>query len=357
MATLSLEPYTEVQQWHMPAAEGRWDIVLGGYMQELAQRCASEGPCVIGHIKALVLFSDNRYVRLSVIAAHIPAGIDGTVPFGCTDLELTLNVLVYGLSRGIIERIVRETAEQTARRWKGTVNRKDPSGAGLHLHNENHQNHEEGSMSELLKQALSDLKEEDVLKLVRERLVRGDDPLAIIADCREGMSRVGKRYESGEYYVSDLIMAGEVFKQAMAIVGTKFQMDTGSKREAVVIGTVKGDIHDIGKDIVVSLLQAGNYRVIDLGVDVAPEQFVDAVKANNAAVVGLSGLLTTSFDAMKATVSALDAAGLRKQVKVMVGGGPVTEQVRSYVGADALGADAQAAVTLCDQWSTTKEVM
>jgi len=357
MAELNLEPYAEVQEWHMPEAEGRWDIMLGGYLQGLGRRCASEGPCVIGHIKALALFSGNRYVRLSVTATDIQPGIDGTVPSGCTDLELTLNVLVYGLSRGVIERITRETAEETARVWKGTVNRKDPSCAGPHLHNANHQNHEEGNMSELLKQALSDLKEEDVLKLVRERLVRGEDPLTIIADCREGMAQVGKRYESGEYYVSDLIMAGEVFKQAMAIVGTKFQTDTGSKRGAVVIGTVKGDIHDIGKDIVVSLLQAGNYRVIDLGVDVAPEQFVDAVKANNATVVGLSGLLTISFDAMKATVSALDAAGLRKQVKVMVGGGPVTEQVRAYVGADALGADAQAAVTLCDQWSKTKEVL
>ena len=203
-------------------------------------------------------------------------------------------------------------------------------------------------MSDQLKQALSDLDEETALKLVQERLDAGDDPLSIIAACREGMADVGKRYEANEYYVSELIMAGEVFKQAMAKISTKFQTDSGPKRGSVVIGTVKGDIHEIGKDIVVSLLQAGNYNVIDLGVDTPPEKFVEAVKESGATVVGLSGLLTVSFDAMKETVGALKSAGL--SVKVMVGGGPVTEQVRAYVGADALGADAQAAVALCDQW-------
>ena len=203
-------------------------------------------------------------------------------------------------------------------------------------------------MSDQLKQALSDLEEEAALKLVRERLDGGEDPLAIIADCREGMADVGKRYEAQEYYVSDLIMAGEVFKQAMAMIGEKFQTDSGPKRGSVVLGTVKGDIHDIGKDIVVSLLQAGNYNVIDLGVDTPPEKFVEAVKESGATVVGLSGLLTISFDAMKETVDALKSAGL--PVKVMIGGGPVTEQVRAYVGADALGADAQAAVALCAKW-------
>ena len=203
-------------------------------------------------------------------------------------------------------------------------------------------------MSDQLKQALSDLEEETALKLVQERLDAGDDPMSIIAACREGMADVGKRYEANEYYVSELIMAGEVFKQAMAKISTKFQTDSGPKRGSVVIGTVKGDIHEIGKDIVVSLLQAGNYNVIDLGVDTPPEKFVEAVKESGATVVGLSGLLTVSFDAMKETVAALKNAGL--PVKVMVGGGPVTEQVRAYVGADALGADAQAAVALCDQW-------
>ena len=205
-------------------------------------------------------------------------------------------------------------------------------------------------MSDQLKQALSDLEEEAVLKLVQERLDAGDEPLDIIADCREGMADVGKRYEAQEYYVSDLIMASEIFKQAMAKIGEKFQTDSGPKRGSVVIGTVKGDIHDIGKDIVVSLLQAGNYNVVDLGVDVPSEKFVEAVKKSGATVVGLSGLLTISFDSMKETVDALKAAGLRSQVKVMLGGGSVTEQVRAFADADSIGIDAQTAVSLCDQW-------
>ncbi len=205
-------------------------------------------------------------------------------------------------------------------------------------------------MSDQLKQALSDLEEETVLNIVRERLEAGEEPLAIVADCREGMADVGKRYETQEYYISELIMAGEVFKQAMSIIGEKFQVDSGPKRGSVVIGTVKGDIHDIGKNIVASLLEAGNYKVIDLGVDVPAERFVKAVKESDATVVGLSGLLTISFDSMKETIAALSAAGLRSKVKVMVGGGSITEQVCAYVGADAMGSDAQAAVNLCDRW-------
>jgi methanogenic corrinoid protein MtbC1 len=205
-------------------------------------------------------------------------------------------------------------------------------------------------MSEQLKTALSDLEESLVLKLVQESLQAGVDPLAILADCRDGMAQVGKRYENGEYYVSDLIMAGEIFKQATALVGTRFDTGNGATRGKVVVGTVKGDIHDIGKDLVVSLLKANGYEVIDLGVDTPPAKFVEAVQSSGASVVGLSGLLTISFDSMKETVTALEAAGLRSTVKVMVGGGPVTEQVRAYVGADAMGADAQAAVAICNQW-------
>jgi methanogenic corrinoid protein MtbC1 len=204
---------------------------------------------------------------------------------------------------------------------------------------------------------MSDLEEATVLKLVQEHLDAGRDPMAILTDCREGMALVGKRYEAGEYFVSELIMAGEVFKQATGLLGPHFNANGGASRGKVVIGTVKGDIHDIGKDLVVSLLKAGNYEVIDLGVDVPAAKFVEAVKDSGATVVGLSGLLTISFDAMKDTVVALEAAGLRPKVKVMVGGGPTTEQVRAYVGADALGADAQAAVTLCNRWIEAKEVL
>lgn len=205
-------------------------------------------------------------------------------------------------------------------------------------------------MNEELIKSMSDLQEETMLKLLKERLDAGEDPLEILEACREGMADVGKRYESGEYYVSDLMMAGEVFKRAMSLFSSDFQSGGDPKLGTVVFGTVKGDIHDIGKDIVVGLLRAANYHVIDLGVDVPPDKFVDAVKENNAPVLGLSALLTVAYDALQETIEALKEAGLRDKVKVMVGGGMVNDEVCASVGADALGSDAQAAVTLCNQW-------
>jgi methanogenic corrinoid protein MtbC1 len=203
-------------------------------------------------------------------------------------------------------------------------------------------------MSDAIATAISDLEEVQVLQLVQEGIASGTDPQAILTSCRDGMALVGKRYEDGEYYVSELIMAGEMFKQANALLAPHFSTGGGATKGKVVVGTVKGDIHDIGKDLVVGMLKAGGYEVIDLGVDVPAEKFVAAVRESGANVVGLSGLLTIAFDAMKETIQALKASGL--PVKVMVGGGSLTEKVREYVGADALGADAQAAVSLTNQW-------
>ncbi|MCL5951566.1 MAG: cobalamin-dependent protein [Chloroflexi bacterium] len=188
------------------------------------------------------------------------------------------------------------------------------------------------------------------LNLVKEQLDHGVDPLAILASCREGMAAVGRRCEAGEYFVSELIMAGELLKEASRLLNPHIKTDGDRGRGKVVIGTVKGDIHDIGKDIVVNLLNATGYEVIDLGVDVPVDRFVEAVRVSGTAVVGLSCLLTVSFDAMRATVDELKNAGLRSKVKVMIGGGPIAEQVRQHVGADAFGADAQAAVSCCNRW-------
>jgi methanogenic corrinoid protein MtbC1 len=205
-------------------------------------------------------------------------------------------------------------------------------------------------MSDQLATAMAGLEEATVLKLVRVKLDAGENPMAILTNCREGMVLVGKRFEAGEYWVSDLMMAGEIFKQVSVLLSSRLKADTIGIRGKVVIGTVKGDIHDIGKDIVVSLLKAANYDVHDLGVDVPPQKLVDAVSETGATVVGLSGLLTVAFDSMKETVAALAEAGLRPKVKVMVGGGSVSEKVQHYTGADAWGTDAQSAVSLCNQW-------
>ena len=204
-------------------------------------------------------------------------------------------------------------------------------------------------MANELALAMADLDEGKVQELVAAGLAAGASPSHLLDACREGMTLIGQRFETGEYYLSDLIMAGEIFKTAAADLAAQGG-SSGPTKGKVVMGTVKGDIHDIGKDIAVTMLRGANYEVTDLGVDVPPAKFVEAVQATGAAVVGMSGLLTISFDPMKETVAALAAAGLRDRVKVMIGGGPVTEQVREYVGADALGLDAQAAVALAGQW-------
>jgi methanogenic corrinoid protein MtbC1 len=354
MAELILEPYAVLLHWRLPAVDGRWEAVLSEYLETLAQGCQAAGACVIGHIKALALFPGGRYLRVSVVSPTIPAGVEGDVPAGCMELTLALNLIVYGLEQELVEKITLETAINLAAQWQGEVIIEKTSTTSTHKHepvSENAQNAQRRkSMSDQLATAISDLEEAAVAKLVQERLDAGEDPLAILASCREGMALIGKRFESCEYYVSELIMAGEIFKQANALLAPHFKAGSGKTRGSVVVGTVKGDIHDIGKDLVVSMLKAANYDVTDLGVDVPPEKFVEAVKNTGSSVVGLSGLLTVGFESMKETVTALDAAGLRPKVKVMIGGGSVTEQVRTYAGADAMGADAQMAVTLCNQW-------
>lgn len=199
-------------------------------------------------------------------------------------------------------------------------------------------------------QKLADLEEEAFLGLVRQELEAGVDPLTILESCREGMVLVGKRFEENIYFISDLMMAGEMFKQATNILAPKMKLSGEANRGKVVMGTVKGDIHDIGKDLVVGLLKAANYEVYDMGVDVPPERFVEVLKETQAPVLGLSALITTAFESMKDTVDALKEAGIRSQVKIMIGGGPINQEVVLYSGADDWGADAQEAVTLCNRF-------
>jgi methanogenic corrinoid protein MtbC1 len=202
-------------------------------------------------------------------------------------------------------------------------------------------------------QLLAELKETEVLAAVEQELGQGTDPSAILAASQQGMVAVGERFEQGEYFISDLMMAGEIFKEISEILGPQLKVADGPTAGKVVFGTVQGDIHDIGKDLVIGLLRAASFDVTDLGVDVPPERFVAALKETGAPILGLSGLLTIAFDSMKATVDAVKAAGLRDQVKIMVGGAPVDDTVCRYAGADISGGDAQNAVKLCRQWSVS----
>jgi 5-methyltetrahydrofolate--homocysteine methyltransferase len=204
-------------------------------------------------------------------------------------------------------------------------------------------------MREELIKAVGDLEEERALEIVEAELDLGADPLELLADAREGMSFVGQQFESGDYFLSDLVMSGELFKQIAGMISSRLgARQRVEPKGKIVMATVKGDIHDIGKDIVVSLLQGASYEVLDLGVDVPAEWIVEGARTSGASIVGLSGLLTIAFDPMKETIEAL-----RQQcpsVKIMIGGAPVTESVRVYVGADALGKDAQSAVAIADRW-------
>ena len=208
-------------------------------------------------------------------------------------------------------------------------------------------------MSEQLINAIADMDEEGALALTKELLDAGATPTAILDDCRAAMEIVGKRFEQGEYFIPELILAGEMLKGISAEVRphmTAAQADA-KKGAKVVVGTVKGDIHDIGKDIVVFMLDVNGFDVMDLGIDVPVQTFVDTIAREKPGVVALSGFLTLAYDSMKETVAAIEAAGLRKGVKIMVGGGTVDEQVCRYAGADAFGLDAMAAVSLAKGWT------
>lgn len=201
-------------------------------------------------------------------------------------------------------------------------------------------------MAENLSELMADLKEKEALDLVQKQIDEGADPMEILSACQQGMVMVGEKFEQGKFYVSDLMMSGEIFKTINEILSPKLagkEMVGGSK---IVVGTVAGDIHDIGKDLVVAMFKSGGFDVYDLGVDVPVENFVSKLQETGAKLLALSCLLTTAYDSIKATISALEEAGLRQDVKVIIGGGPVDEQVVSYTGADAYGSDAQAAVRI-----------
>jgi 5-methyltetrahydrofolate--homocysteine methyltransferase len=168
------------------------------------------------------------------------------------------------------------------------------------------------------------------------------------------MDVVGKRFESGEYFLPELMLAGEMLteisKKAKSLIQESQTGGAASTKGTVIIGTVHGDLHDIGKNIVTFMLDINGYKVIDLGIDVPVDTFIDSIKEHKPSVVGLSGFLTLAFDSMKETIEAIKAAGLRDDIKIMIGGGQVDDTIRDYTGADAFGLNAMSAVSLCSGW-------
>jgi 5-methyltetrahydrofolate--homocysteine methyltransferase len=206
-------------------------------------------------------------------------------------------------------------------------------------------------MSQQLVEAIAGMREEEALKLVREMVESGSDPMAILDAAREGLDLVGRRYDEGIYYLPELMLAGEMMNQINEIVKPKLTTTHEIKRRGkVVIGTVEGDIHDIGKNMVTFMLDVNGFEVIDLGVNVPAQKFIEAIREFQPQVVGLSGFLTLAFDSMKNTILEITNSGLREKVKIMVGGGQVNDQVKAYSGADAYGNSAMMAVNLAKAW-------
>jgi 5-methyltetrahydrofolate--homocysteine methyltransferase len=198
---------------------------------------------------------------------------------------------------------------------------------------------------------MANMKEKEALQIVDDLLAKGEDPQKILDLSSEAMGVVGERYQEGTYFLPELIMSGEMLRKIGEILKPKLaaKTDQTKKLGTVVLGTVRGDIHDIGKDIVGFMLEVNGFEVHDLGIDQPEENFVNAVREYKPQVLALSGFLSVAFDTMKSTIEQVEAAGLRDGLKVIIGGGQMDDTVRKYTGADAYGDDAMAAVAFAKE--------
>ena len=205
---------------------------------------------------------------------------------------------------------------------------------------------------EKIKATVGALDEEALLELVETAMGEGAKAEDILEACQQGMNIVGKMFEEGEYFVSDLIFAGEIMTQAVEILKPALA-GGGSSGVAnkMILCTVEGDLHDIGKNIVRSMMEAAGFEVLDLGIDVPPATIVKAAKDGNIKIIALSGVLTLAIDSMKSTVDAFVAAGMRDDVHIIIGGAPITKQVADLVGSDAWAHSPQYGVNICRQWA------
>ena len=200
-------------------------------------------------------------------------------------------------------------------------------------------------MDDRLITAISDLKEKEALKLAEEMLSGGTDPLHIVEVSRRGMDEVGIRYGKHEYYLSGLIMSAEIFSEIVAMLDRHFDYQAVKEGDPkVILGAPLGDVHDIGKNVVATLLRCSGFDVVDLGVSVSPSHFVEAAKESGARIVGLSALITAAYEPIRETVLSFNRAGIRDKVNIMLGGGAITAKVCEYAGADDWGRDASDAL-------------
>ncbi|NBJ14624.1 MAG: cobalamin-binding protein [Dehalobacter sp. 4CP] len=205
----------------------------------------------------------------------------------------------------------------------------------------------------LLTQKIGELDEEKVFEMLNDFVNTNpspDETKKVVAACQSGMSVVGDFFEKGEYFVGDLIFAGELLTSAIDILKPIMDTQNAGTVGSMVLGTVAGDLHDIGKNIFKSMAEAAGFKVYDLGIDQSAGEFVKTVKEVNPTIVGLSGVLTLALESMKNTVEALKEAGLRNKVKVIIGGNPVTKEACETIGADAFTTNAAEGVKICQKW-------
>jgi len=202
--------------------------------------------------------------------------------------------------------------------------------------------------------AIASLNEKRATDIVKELLSRGESPFRLLEAISRASDEIGKKYENGEYFIADLVMAGEILKEVTDLIKPKISVAERKALGRIVIGTVEGDIHDIGKNIVITMLESAGFEVFDLGVDVPAEKFIEAIKNFQPEIVGMSGLLTVAIESMKKVVDKIRETGLREKVKIIIGGGRMNEDVMRYVGADAWADNAAMGVKLCKQLLSKK---
>ncbi len=303
-----------------------------------------EGPIVGTAVVVFLLFVLAKYPGISLL-------IQGAILVG----------LMLLAPQGITGTLRKYKGYQSLARIAGLQEKESPETADekktkFHQIDNNKQRIRRTIMSEKLVNALSELKEEETLEIVRSRLAAGDDPHTILEEAKQAMEIIGKRFEDGTYFIPQLVFSGEILKAISEMVKPKLTKKGEEKRLGkFIIGTVKGDIHDIGKNIVTFMLDVNGLEVHDLGIDVPAEKFIEKIKETKAPVVGLSGFLTVAFDTMKETIDAIKEAGLRDKVKIIIGGGNMNEEIKNYAGADAYGVDAMAAVAYAKKVIASKK--
>jgi len=196
-------------------------------------------------------------------------------------------------------------------------------------------------------EAIIELDEQAALELADGMIKSGTESVEILERCRQGMSLVGEKFESGDFFLSEMIMAAEIFNQIMNIVRPHLKSALSEPRGKVVIGTVEGDVHDIGKNIAIALLKAEGFDIVDLGVDVPPATFVEAIREHEPDIVGMSSLLTVALETTKQTIDAITEAGLRDKVRIIVGGGRIDSHATEYIKPDASTDNAARGVRMC----------